>query len=575
MRVAILSQPADLSAYVSEILRTWGLVTHAILPAAEIAALDPRETPVVVLPAGERNGQQERDLAAYAVRGGTLLTILPAGELAAAAGVTLAGTRDEPLRLRVSDAPPVGLAGEAIPVTGRASRVTLTADTRTLAWFFRPGEYGGESPAVTERSVGSGQILAFAFDLPLCVMRLRQGDPARAERLPPGDPCARPSHLAAELGPAVPGWMPYADLLARLLVEWAREAFPAPVPLLSPLPGAAPGVLLYSGDEDWAPVSANDAELDTLAAAGARMNLYIIPTRTHSTATEIRRYLARHDLGPHPNLRALDGRPVTERVAEFERQVRLFEQLFAVRARSSRNHCTAWAGYLELPEAMERLGLRMEGNYISGTYFRDRDPSPYAAFGAAMPMRFGREDGGLIDVFQQHTHLSDDVLFGEADYSYRFSPRQFAEMTRRIFTDIVARFHTPYAVCIHPSNWVTFSRPQGEELLRQAGAHGLPVWSFDQWLTFWEAREQWRLETLAWDGETLRFRARGAPAHPDLGVLLPIHFAAARLTQILVDDAPTPWQTVIRSHIPMALLALPAGASSLAVAARYAAEATP
>jgi hypothetical protein len=569
MHVAILSHPPDFSAYVSEIFRTWGLVLHEILPASDAAVLDPAEFPVVVCPAMTLDAALERRLVAYAERGGTLFAILPEGKLAEVAGVAPIGALKEPLRLCVSDAPPVGLAGELIPVTGRAREMARTPDTRALAFLSRPGRYEGESVAVTTRSLGSGRIVAFAFDLPLCVMRLRQGDPSRAERLPSNDPCARPSHLAVDLGPGVPGWTPYADLLARLLVEWVREALPLPAPLLSHLPGAAAGLLLYSGDEDWAPVAANDSELDVVAAAGARMSLYIIPERTHSTPEDAKRYLERHDLGPHPDLRALDGCPVSERVAEFERQVRLFESRFGVRARSSRNHCTAWAGYLELPESMERLGLRMEGNYLSGTYLRDREPAPYAAFGAAMPMRFGREDGRLIDLYQQHTHLSDDVLFGEAEYSYRLSPRQFSEVSSRIFEDISHRFHTPYAVCIHPGNWVKFSRPQGEELLHQAAAHEMPTWSFDQWLAFQEARERWRLHALSWDRQTLRFHAEGPAARPDLGILLPMTYREWRLTGLHLDGAPASWQRISRSKAPVALLPLPAGATSVNATARY------
>src|SRR2546425_816408 len=76
--------------------------------------------------------------------------------------------------------------------------------------------------------------------------------------------------------------------------------------------------------------------------------------------------------------------------------------------------------------------------------------------------------GRKIDVFEQHVHLSDDAAFGTAEYSARFSPQQYEVILDRIFHDIVTRFHTPYSVCIHPSNWVRFSGDQGKELLRQA-----------------------------------------------------------------------------------------------------------
>ena len=81
--------------------------------------------------------------------------------------------------------------------------------------------------------------------------------------------------------------------------------------------------------------------------------------------------------------------------------------------------------------------------------------------------------------------VTDDGMFGPSDYSYKLSPEVFSGVLRRIFTDITTRFHTPYGVCIHPSNWVKFSRLQGRELLRQGREFGLPIWSFDQWSEFW------------------------------------------------------------------------------------------
>ena len=132
------------------------------------------------------------------------------------------------------------------------------------------------------------------------------------------------------------------------------------------------------------------------------MSLYIIPNHTKSTPEDVERYARHHDIGPHPNLRPLDGRPVSERVAEFERQIRLFEETFRIPARTVRNHCTAWAGYLDLVDVMERLGVQMDGNYFSGTYMKDRESAPYASFGAALPMRFCHPDGRLVNVYQQH-----------------------------------------------------------------------------------------------------------------------------------------------------------------------------
>ena len=569
MRVIVCADPPDLGAYVAEMLKTWGLVLYEIVSPGSLSDLDPEDVPVVICPASE-GGQRHADaLVAYARRGGTVICFTPDGALAAAAGLVPEGEKETPMRLRVTGFPAGGIAGELLPVVGRARGYRHAPEVRVLGYLSHPGRYPDAGVGITEMEVGQGRIVSLAFDLAKCVLLLRQGDPARAEILPVGDSCARPSHLAAEIGPNDAGWIPFADLLSRLLVDLVRRYTGGPMPLLSHLPGRAAGILLYSGDEDGAQVAWNDEEFDCVASAGGRMDLYIIPIGTKSEKADVARYLSHHDVGPHPNIRALDGRPVSERLREFERQIRLFEDMFQVPARSLRNHCTAWAGYLEPVEVMARMGVRMDANYFSGTYMRDREPAPYAGFGAAMPMRFCRPDGGLMDVFQQHTHLSDDVMFGDSEYSYKLSPETFAAILRRILTDSVTRFHTPYTVCIHPSNWVKFSRLQGQELLRQAGENGLPIWSFDQWLTFWETRDTWRFSALTWDSSALNFVVEGCRSHDDLCITIPTQHAGASLSEVRFDGRLADWHPVRRYGQNVALAAVPAGGLSVAVSARY------
>ena len=547
MRVGILHNPPALSAYVAELLQTWGLALYQLLDADQLDGLDPRALPVLIVPVQVQEESATAALLAYARRGGNLVVFRPTGTLAVHAGLEYLENKEGPLRLRPSLYPVAGLAGELFPIIGNAATYAATSAARIFAYLSHAGRYHDESIGAVECPLERGKIIAWAFDLPRCVLLLRQGDPQRAEHIPAGDGCARPSHMAADLGANDSAWIPFADLLARFLVDRVRQHLPLPVPLLSHLPGVAPGMLLYSGDEDGAAVAANEDEFAAVREAGGRMNLYIIPERTHSTARDAARYTRHHDLGPHPNIRPLDGAPVASRLAEFRRQIELFQEKFDLASRSLRNHCTAWAGYLEPVEIMEELGIGMDGNFFSGTYMRDRIGAPYAGFGGAMPMSFCNPTSArLYRVFQQHTHLSDDVLFGEADYSYKLSPQNFAPISARIFDDIAHRFHTPYAVCVHPGNWVNYSEQQGRTLLRQASERGLPTWSFDQWLDFWETRHTWRFEELSWDGETLRFRAAGAKLHGGLRIVLPARFGGKTLENAQANGAQIRQQAVQR-----------------------------
>ena len=569
MQVGIIHVQPGLSDYLAELFQAWGLTGCRQVRGDEVQALDPAAVPVLLCPAHPAGEELAAARVAYAARGGALFSFLPEGELARAAGLTREGDLEGPLRLRLTRDRAAGLAGESLPIVGPAVRYRPEDDLEVLGYLSHSGQYQGECEGITECRVGAGRIIAFAFDLPQCVLWLRQGDPAHAEVIPSGDSCARPSHLACDIGPQDAAWIPFADLLSRYLVDLVRGCVPAPMPLLSVLPGEAPGLLLYSGDEDHAEVAWNDEELEYLATAGARMSLYIIPTRTHSSRVDVERYARHHDVGPHPDLRSLDGRPVSERVAEFERQVLLFESSFGVKSRTLRNHCTAWAGYLELVEAEERLGIRMDANYLSGTYMRDRCGAPYAGFGGAIPVRFCRPDGRLLEVFQQHTHLSDDVMFGEADYSYKYSAPSYEAVIDRVLKEVATRFHTPYGTLIHPSNWVWFSRDQGQALLRRAAAYGVPVWSYDQWLDFWEARHTWQIDNLSWAGGELVFDVRGEVGDTELRLVLPVLFAGSKLVEVQVDGRAVEGTRVERYGEDVILVPVPIDRKAVAVKARY------
>ncbi|PKO23872.1 MAG: hypothetical protein CVU38_01615 [Chloroflexi bacterium HGW-Chloroflexi-1] len=398
---------------------------------------------------------------------------------------------------------------------------------------------------------------------------LRQGDPARVGVIPAIDDYPRASHLAADIGPADAGWAPFADLLSHFFVETVQRALRAPTPLLWHLPAGAASIVLFSGDEDSSTVAWNEDEMDYVAAAGARMNLYVIPTSTRSTRADVQRYTARHDVGPHPDLEAMRNRPAPELLKELERQIRIFQETFQAPARSLRTHCLIWAGYMEHVEALERLGVRMDSSYFCARLMRGREFAPYEAFGAAMPMRFCRPDGRLFQVFQQHLHLSDDLMFGNADYSYKLSPQQFKVILRRILSDSATRFHTPYAVIIHPENWALFSRPQGQEILRQAAQSGIPVWSFDQWLTFWEARDTWLFDDVSWDGASLQFTLAGSAPHDGLCFAIPTGHAGMSLDQVKVNGEATDWRQVVRYGKAVALVSLPPGKQTVSVRSTY------
>ncbi len=565
MTIAILEDCAAFSDYLGELLSTWGMPDWHAVKADAIAGLDPKQTPILLLPVGN-------DLAAavdYARRGGIVVAQMPLGSVAEAAGLKWEGEKATPLRLRLVSEPLAGLAGELLPIVGDVANYERTADdVRALAYLTLPQQYHGESVGITERPIGDGTVIAFAFNLPYTLMLLRQGDPAKADIIPQGDRVQRASHLMCDLGGNDAGWLPFADLLGRLFVDLLQRRAPLPLPLFDHLPNGAPGVVLYSGDEDRAPVADNDTEFAAVTAADGRMNLYIIPENTNSSPEDAQRYLAHHDLGPHVDLVPHAGKSIDERLAEFERQVKAFQEIFDVVPLTARNHNLMWVGYSELAELQATLGIRMDANFLCGaTYLRDFDTAPYAGYGAAMPMRFCRQDGSLIEIYQQHFHVEDDCHYSDhIAYSTKFTEAMYEANAERCLDNIARRFQVPYGANLHPSNWTSFSAPQGETLLRRAAEFGMPVWSFDQWCTFWQARGTWRAEAVQWDGATLSFQVHGE-ALPGLCLDLPASFGDVALQDVTVDGAAVEQTKVLRFGVTC--VQVPAPETAATIAATY------
>jgi hypothetical protein len=492
--------------YVAEIFRTWGLHDLA------------RDVWIVPATAKVDAGIVE----ARARHGAVVIVIMPDPDVAKVAGLKHIGPRDLPAHLRFTGFIPRGLAGELIPIVGAAGLYELAGAPTPLAYLCDRMHCEFEAPGIVDMPVGAGRVIAITFDLPRCVWMLRQGDPAREGTIPEGDSCERPSHMACEIEAGEAGWCPYADLLARSLIELIERGASQPVPLVHHLPGAAPSLLLYSGDEDNLPVADNDDQMRMITARGGRMDLYIIPDETQSTADDIRRYARHNDLGPHPNLLPCSGKSVAERLSLLKSQINRFREISGIEPLTVRNHCTAWVGYMQHVEALEHCGVRMETSYNSDDYLRGRRYAPYNAFGAAMPMRFARTDGSMINVYQQHTHYMDNILlYTGADYSYNFTTEAFAVMADRACRDACVRYRTPLGADIHPGNRPKFSRDADTALLDTAARHGMPVWSFTQWCRFWIDRETCVISDVRWDGSVLSLAATAGAARDDLRIALP------------------------------------------------------
>lgn len=564
--------PMDGSLYLEEIFSAFGFcfVQRCELSEALVAAQPAND--ILILPAGSQVAGIERFLHA----GGSVVAICPDASLEQLAGLTLK-TVPAPSSLRLRFAQPIciGTRGESLLTLGNARLYEPAPGPQVIAYLSVPGDATSDSVGITQCIVGNGKLILYAYDPVLCIARLRQGYPDRSGVLPIGQRVPRAAFLQYPEAPHDTFWRPTADLHAQALCEIARRELSRQVPIatLWHLPQGSASILLFSGDEDNSEQSASDQQMSQVESAGGAMNLYVIPDLTSITRQHIEQYTRRgHHVSVHPNLLSSTDKPLAAQLEVAETQVRLFRETFDWPARTARNHFYFWPGYLEMMELWQRLGIGMDASTCATLHYHSLEFGPYANVHSAIPLRFVREDGELIDVYHQPTHVNDDLLVHpDKFYSLKYSPEQFECIAQRMFDEAASLFHAPICANVHPGNYVVFSAPSAKTLLAQAHQRNLPIWSIDRWHEFWRSRATWRQSDHSWDGHELRFNLCGSSCE-SLWVMLPPSArggASALSTVTLNGNVSTLVQHVVRYGVRMAQVPLPPGAIDVQVVARY------
>ncbi len=535
----------DLSAYLDELLRMWGLALSEIVGEEALDRPVPDDVAAVIAD-GETADAHATALVDYARKGGCVVAFAPEGEFARQAGLEPQGRKESHCRLRMTR-PAAGLRGQQLPIPGKVLTYICETDPPVWGYVYELGRCDSESPGIIARSVGKGNLVVFSFDLPAGVMLLRQGNPDLSDRPTEGVSYPRPERFAVDTGGNEWGWTPCSDMLARLLVDVVLHyaGHHGPVPLLWQLPDMAPAILLFSGDEDHRPVELDWREMKDLEAMGGTMTLYIVPHHTEMTP-EIRREIeARgHTISVHPDIiRDYGDQPVQQQLQALRDEVELFIRTQGGPVRTIRNHALCWPGHLEMIRMWEEMGIRMSSNLASASLepTASRAWLPYGQWGAALPSRFVGPNGGLINVWEQYVHMSDDGGFHPTSYySAKLSPKQWEVLVERIFEESGRFFHVPFCVVIHPCNYAEFSGPQARALMKAARRHNMPIRSIDRWCDFWEARDTYRLEEVQWDGQALTFTAAGEMPCAGLSIVLPSIHEGLALKKVQIDGRPAP-----------------------------------
>ncbi|MBI3959661.1 MAG: hypothetical protein HY328_12700 [Chloroflexi bacterium] len=530
----LLHDPADsrsrYSRYLGEILRMEGFADWA---EADISALDAallRRHDLAILPRTALSQAQMDLLLDFVRQGGRLLALLPDSHLAARLGLRplFRGLDGGYLRLDGKHPTVAGLSSEALQIIGPSINWAIDPDSKveTLAHIHAalPAEDASPVPGVVWSPIGSGHAVAFAYDLPHTVARLRQGNPEHVDLCFAGlDGIYRPSELFVGQLPVAQMYIPQADIHTALLARAIEKL--APRPRIWYYPHAQQqSALIMTSDDDWSTLEQFETLLAGLRQRQAHCTFYVVPKTRLDRGLMERWEADGHIFSVHPALEADTvsgvkmGEPQSRLVVPMlAANVERHQRQFGRTPRTIRQHAVRWLGYVDAARALADLGVRMDLNYIA--------VSPYLGHlcGSGRPLRFVDTDGAVIDCFQQPTHWTEECLIHpEFVFSFKWTVARALAETGALIRQAARVYYTPIALNSHPVSFATYSSPLIEGNWDAALAEQMPILSADEWLAWTEARDGARL-----NARPAGWELRTPAAVEAITLLLPAGFAVS------------------------------------------------
>ena len=130
--------------------------------------------------------------------------------------------------------------------------------------------------------------------------------------------------------------------------------------------------------------------------------------------------------------------------------------------------------------------------------------------GSGMPMRFSAKTGGLIDVYQAATQMTD-----ESGQSYPFTPNTLLDNATGPLG-----YYGAFTANEHTDSATTF---ESDQLLASAVAHGVPMVTARQMLSWLDGRNGSSYSGMTWSGNTLSFTVNVGTGANGLTGMVPTH----------------------------------------------------
>ena len=557
--------------YLAEILRAEGLNCFQVTPLSALQADLLAAFDLIILTEVTLNISQMEQLTRFVHQGGALVAMRPQPEFAPLFGLEMAIGQSEAGYVQVVANHPIsrGITPEALQFHGVADHYHL-AGAEAVAWLTNRQAEATPFPAVTIYSAGKGIAAAWAFDLARSIVYTRQGNPYGSGRSVIGEQLIRPADLFT-------GWLdmdrmaiPQADEQQRFLVNLLTTISQGmrPLPRLWYFPGAAQTLFVATADSHQDPGAAVAELLHHVEKYEGHASVYYLPPLYNEwrglsqlarwqladlslmdpaylpSPEQVTAWRERgHEFTLHPLIE-------TDLETSWTRYWQHFTALdYGPLSATARTHLVHWHPWVETARVQASYGIRLNLDfYHYGTSLKDEEGVwRYGHFtGSGRPMRFMDEQGRLLNIYQQVTHLADDHLLTMAwGNMVGLEPKEAISVSQTLLRQSLDGFYSAITAIFHADMfregepWSGYEAEWLDGTLAYAAAHHIPIWSAEAWLHFNEQRNGTVIEQVAWHPETgqLSFRITIPDGSETASTLLiPTIHQESHLIQVRLDE---------------------------------------
>ena len=545
------TSPNRFSSYVLEILDVEGLFARDVkdLSDSDLSEDGLNGYDIVILANIDLTPHQKDLLRGYVQEGGNLIALRPPTDMAGLFGMEASrgiNKRVNDRYIKIETEHPLGrdAAAETLQFHGWADIYT-SAGADVLAYMSGDFESRAAYPAVSTFSFGEGHTAAFAYDLAASTVLFHQGryenSNVGSNPDPDGDDRWIPNDFFIDFLDARLKFVPQADIHQDLLVRLVNwmGGFKRPIPRIWYFPNAVPCIAYFNGDSDGMDREDYLNVVSTVEKYGGRYTVYLMQQHYEVVDRALEKELRTkgHSFGQHIILDWQVG--VDEAKARVAQELERFREHYGYPPLTNRGHCLIWAGWTEMARFLSGGGVRMDQNFIPRRYYRHGYLN-----GSGRPVKFMDENGALLDLYEQNTHITDDGSIEDLKFLVSgYSREDVIRTALKMLDDCAGRYHGVFQPAFHPHLTTQSVMWLLEALLERCWERNIPMVGGDEWVRFNDARREVAVRELACDAEAGRatFVLLGKTAVDGLTWMLPARYNGRLLKSIRVDGQEAPW----------------------------------